>query len=119
MRVSAGERSLTVTVSVPVPLPPLPAAVEVAAYRIAVEAVTNAARHADAANCGVEFRHGDGELRVTVTDDGTGIGPGVRPGVGLTAMAERASELGGTLTIDAVPPGGTALVTRLPLAGPS
>ena len=119
VRVTAGERSLTVTVSVPVPLPALAAAVEVAAYRIAVEAVTNAARHAGAANCGVEFRHGDGELRVTVTDDGTGIGPGVRPGVGLTAMAERATELGGTLTVDAVPPGGTMLVAWLPLAGPS
>jgi two-component system NarL family sensor kinase len=119
VRVTAGERSLTVTVSVPVPLPALPAAVEVAAYRIAVEAVTNAARHAGAANCRVEFRHGDGELWVTVTDDGTGIGPDVRPGVGLTAMAERATELSGTLTVDAVPPGGTVLVARLPLAGPS
>ena len=119
VRVSAGERSLTVNVSVPVPLPDLPAAVEVAAYRIAVEAVTNAARHAGAANCGAEFRHGDGELRVTVTDDGTGIGPDARPGVGLTAMAERATELGGTLTVEAAPAGGTVLVARLPLAGPS
>ena len=119
VRVSAGERSLTVTLSVPVPLPALPAAVEVAAYRIAVEAVTNAARHAGAANCEVQFRHEDRELRVTVTDDGTGIGPEVRPGVGLTAMAERATELGGTLIVDAVPTGGTVLVARLPLAGPS
>jgi signal transduction histidine kinase len=67
----------------------------------------------------VEFRRGDGELRMTVTDDGRGIGPGVRPGVGLTAMAERATELGGTLTVDAVPPCGTVLVARLPLAGAS
>jgi two-component system NarL family sensor kinase len=67
----------------------------------------------------VEFRHEDGELRVTVTDDGTGIGSDVRPGVGLTAMAERATELGGTLAVDAVPAGGTMLVARLPLAGPS
>jgi signal transduction histidine kinase len=119
VRVSAGERSLTVNVSVPVPLPDLPAAVEVAAYRIAVEAVTNAARHAGAANCGAEFRDGDGELRVTVTDDGTGFGPDARPGVGLTAMAERATELGGTLTVEAAPAGGTVLVARLPLAGPS
>jgi signal transduction histidine kinase len=67
----------------------------------------------------VQFRHRDGELRVTVTDDGTGIGPDVRPGVGLTAMAERATELGGTLTLGAVPPGGTALVARLPMVGPA
>src|SRR6202012_5553633 len=76
----------------------LPAAVEVAAFRIAVEAVNNAVRHAGARTCRVRLAIDQpGQLLVEVCDDGTGAGPW-QAGVGLLAMRERAAELGGTLT---------------------
>ncbi len=96
-------------------LPALPAAVEVAAFRTAVEAVTNVVRHGRATRCCVRLAvpHPD-MMEVTVTDDGR---PGPRawtPGVGLSAMRERAEELGGTL--DAGPTGsGGRVVVRFPL----
>lgn len=79
-------------------LPRLPAAVEVAAYWIVNEAVTNAVRHAHAWHCAVTFAVGDG-LRVLVRDDGAGLADGWRAGVGTSSMAERAAELGGRLDI--------------------
>ena len=76
----------------------LPAAVEVAAFRIAVEAVNNVVRHSGANNCQVRLGLDDpGWLLVEVCDDGMGAGPWPA-GVGLLAMRERAAELGGTLT---------------------
>jgi len=99
-------------------LPALPAATEVAAYRIAAEAVTNVTRHAGARTATVTLTTGDGMLRVEVTDDGRGAGPGPRAGVGLTSMRERAEELGGSCTVAPRPGGGTIVSARLPLAGP-
>ena len=85
----------------------LPAAVEVAAFRIAVEAVNNAVRHSGAHNCQVRLEIGTPDrLLVDVRDDGAGAGPW-RAGVGLLAMRERAAELGGTLTAGPGPDGGT------------
>ena len=85
----------------------LPAAVEVAAFRIAVEAVNNAVRHSGAHNCQVRLEIGTpGRLLVDVRDDGAGAGPW-QAGVGLLAMRERAAELGGTLTAGPGPDGGT------------
>ena len=78
--------------------PPLSAATEVAAYRIAVEAVTNSVRHAGARTCRVRVG-ADGALQVEVVDDGTGIAAGTPPGVGLSAMRERAAEIGGVCTV--------------------
>jgi two-component system NarL family sensor kinase len=78
---------------------PLPAAVEVAAYRIAMEAVTNALRHSGAATCTVSLRREDGVLRLRVRDDGGGLAAGRTPGVGLSSMRERAEELGGTCSV--------------------
>jgi len=96
------------------PLPALPAAVEVAAYRIATEAITNAIRHGDAQHCRVRII-ADVSLEVEVTDDGHGwVGPLI-PGVGIQSMRERAADLGGTLTIERVPGGGTSVLARLPL----
>jgi signal transduction histidine kinase len=109
-------KGLSVSVEAPEGLPPLSAAVEVAAYRIAQEALTNVARHAEASACTVYLAiEKAGVLRVEVRDDGRGI-PGHSPvGVGLTSMRERASELGGGLVVEALPGGGTRVSARLPL----
>ncbi len=102
------------TVDAADPLGALPAAVEVAAYRIAAEALTNVHRHACARHCMVRLRRGSA-LELEITDDGAGLQPGQPPGVGLVAMRERAAELGGTLVIDSQPGRGTSLAARLPL----
>ena len=81
------------SVTVPAPLPPLPAAVEVAAYRIAVEAMTNASRHAPGATIEVSLSV-NGHLELQVADAGAGLPLGFRAGVGLRSMRERAAELG-------------------------
>jgi signal transduction histidine kinase len=96
-------------------LPPLSAAVEVAAYRIAMEAVTNAARHANAQNCRVRFAAKESELTVEIADDGSGIQNGARAGVGLASMKERAAELGGECMIDLAETGGTRVVAQMPI----
>ncbi len=88
-------------------LPPLPAAVEVAAYRIVVEAVTNTVRHAQARRCRVSTARAPAGLAVAVTDDGTGLVPAGPPGHGLAIMRERAEELGGTVTVRDCSPGVT------------
>jgi signal transduction histidine kinase len=100
--------------SVPVPLPDLPAAVEVAAYRISVEAMTNAIRHAGARLCRVRLEVGS-QLTIEVTDDGRGLPAAPRAGTGLESMRERAAELGGEVTIERRPEGGTRVVARLPI----
>ncbi len=85
-------------VRAPDELPPLPAAVEVAAYRIVNEAVTNVVRHARARNCEIRIEL-DGALHLAIRDDGVGGCDAWRAGVGTTSMAERAAELGGTLQV--------------------
>jgi len=109
---------LRVTVEAPDELPVLPAAVEVAAYRIVQEAVTNAARHARARNCTARITPDEqaGVLRLEVTDDGRGIPEGRRAGVGLSSMRERAGELGGSCSIETLPSGGASVRAILPLA---
>lgn len=105
---------LHVTVEAPGDLPSLPAAVEVAAYRIGAEAVTNVARHAKASHCELRLTL-NGALEVQVTDDGIGAGASWRPGVGLASMRERAAELGGTLSVEPGADGGTRVLAKLPL----
>jgi signal transduction histidine kinase len=73
--------------------------VEVAAYRIATEAVTNALRHADASSCRVHVGWEAGWLAVEVSDDGRGMQSDGRGGVGMTSMEERAQEVGGRLEV--------------------
>jgi signal transduction histidine kinase len=101
----------------PEELPPLPAAVEVACYRIAQEAITNVVRHAKAGRCEVRLSVEDatGALRLEVIDDGAGIPEERVAGVGLSSMRERAEELGGTLEVEPGPQGGTRVLARLPL----
>lgn len=89
---------------------------EVAAYRIVVEAVRNAARHGEATTVHVDARVVGDDLVLTVTDDGRGLSD-VAPGVGIRAMTERAAQLGGTLTMGRGPDGGTRVTARLPLVG--
>ncbi len=96
-------------------LGPLPAAVEVAAYRIASEAMTNVARHARATRCAVRLEVVDSALLVEVADDGVGIAAGAQVGVGLVGLRERADELGGRSEVACPPAGGTVVRAWLPL----
>jgi two-component system, NarL family, sensor kinase len=93
----------------------LPAAVEVAAYRICCEAVLNVARHARARHCDVTLRADGSTLALTVADDGVGFRPGTA-GIGLRSLRERAEELSGAVEIGARAGGGTLVEARLPLA---
>ncbi len=118
-----GHNGLAVSVDAPRTLPTLPAAVEVALYRIAQEAMTNVVRHAGARTCAVSLALDDeaAVLRLDVRDDGCGLpdartGAHLRAGVGLASMRERAEELGGSLNIEALPEGGTVVRAELPLA---
>ncbi|MGI8874205.1 MAG: ATP-binding protein, partial [Egibacteraceae bacterium] len=111
-RVSAGH--LDVVLDMPEDLGPLPAAVDVAAYRIVSEALSNVARHAAARVARVTIRRDDG-LQISVTDDGRGLPDEIRSGVGLTSMRERAEELGGTFTVRPRPGAGTVVEAWLPV----
>ncbi len=106
---------LHIEVNTPESLPPLSAAVEVAAYRIAQEALNNVNHHAHARNCSVRLSVQD-ELRLEISDDGVGLAAEARAGVGLISMRERAAELGGHCVIEARPEGGTRVLAHLPLA---
>lgn len=104
-----------VTVTATSVLPPLPAAVEVAAYRIVNEALTNVVRHAAAEACQVRIEMEAGQLLVIVDDDGCGVGSTARSGVGTQSMRERAAEIGGVLDIEPASGRGTRVAARLPL----
>jgi two-component system, NarL family, sensor kinase len=108
------EGTLAVSVEASGELGDLPAAVEVAAFRIATEAITNSARHAEAHICHVCLTR-DGALHVEVRDDGRGLPAQIQPGVGLTSIGERAAELGGTWSIGPSPDNGTVVTARLPV----
>jgi two-component system NarL family sensor kinase len=103
-----------ITVTGPNPLPALPAAAEVAAYRIAVEAMTNIVRHAGAASAAVRISV-DGCLQLEISDSGAGLPEGYRAGVGIISMRERAAELGGHCTIEHASPHGTVVRASIPL----
>jgi two-component system NarL family sensor kinase len=103
-----GRQGLSIIVQAPPALPVLPAAVEVAAYRIVTEALTNIARHAHASRASVTVSVDDG-FCLDVQDDGTARttnGDGWRPGIGMQSMAERVAEVGGTLQAGPTPSGG-------------
>jgi signal transduction histidine kinase len=120
-RYGAGDGGFRATVEAPDELPPLPAAVEVAAYRIVQEALMNVSRHARARICSIRLGCPDGRsLEIEVTDDGVGLPASPEGGVGLSSMRERAAELGGECEIghSRRATGGTRVFARLPLAGP-
>ena len=105
---------LHISIEAPEQLPALPAAVEVAVYRIIQEALTNVVRHAQASRCTVRL-HIDEAVHIDIWDDGRGLPAIRRAGVGLTSMRERAAELGGSCVIETRAQGGTEVRARLPL----
>ena len=113
----AGESAMTISVETsPTPLPTLPAGLEVAAFRIVSEALTNAVRHAQARSCRVRLVVAD-EVRIEVADDGRGLPRRITRGAGLDSMQARAAELGGSVRIERRRGGGTVVEARLPLLG--
>ena len=96
-------------------LPTLTPAVEVAAFRIVMEAVTNAVKHADAHHVQVHVGYDAGAV-VHVSDDGRGLAEDRVPGVGLHGMSDRADEVGGRLTVRSNAPAGTTVHAWLPVA---
>ena len=94
---------------------PLSPGLDLAAYRIVQEAVTNALRHSDARRVSVRLGYSAGELQVTVEDDGRGIVNGAAGGHGLRGIRERAELYGGTLHVDRGEHGGARVHARLPV----
>jgi signal transduction histidine kinase len=107
----------TIAVVAPEALAPLPAAVEVAAYRIVQEALTNVARHARAQSCTVHLSVEPDAVLLEISDDGQGMAQR-RSGVGLQTMQERAAELGSSCQITSKPGAGTIVTARLPRYAP-
>ena len=110
------DRLAPLEVEIVVPPDPLPAAVELALYRIATEALTNAVRHADARRCRVELRAVGEEAVLEIADDGPGLSADATAGVGLRSMRERAAELGGRVELETPAGGGLTVRVVLPVA---
>ncbi len=116
-QLGSNQRGLTITFEAPSELPKLSAAVEVAAYRIAQEAVLNVIRHAHARSCTLHLSLLSARscLQIDVIDDGVGLPEPVISGVGLQSMRERAEELGGCFIAQNCPSGGVHIRMQLPL----
>jgi two-component system, NarL family, sensor histidine kinase UhpB len=99
------------------PMPNLPPDVELAVYRIAQEALTNALRHSHASEVTVSLRCSGGDLLLSVADDGSGLPEHLTAGGGLTGMRERVMLIGGALDVASVPGAGVTVSLRLPLNG--
>jgi signal transduction histidine kinase len=97
---------------------PLPAGVDISAYRIVQEALTNALRHAHASRATVVVRYGD-PLELEIVDDGVGGSPRAEPGHGLVGMRERVSLYGGGLELDSENGHGFRIRATLPAVQPS
>ena len=97
---------------------PLPADIDLSAFRIIQEAVTNVVRHAHTDGCRVSISHQDGQLSIEVTDSGRG-GSATGTGYGITGMRERAALLGGDLSAGPRPGGGFRVAARLPVPAPA
>ena len=111
-----GPAGLRISVDNPQELSHLPAAVEVACYRITQEALTNVVRHARASHCSIRIRLDEeaSALSLEIEDDGRGIREHVRSGVGMISMHERTEELGGRCTVRSLAGGGTLVRALLP-----
>jgi signal transduction histidine kinase len=96
---------------------PLPHAIDLSAYRIVQEGLTNALKHARASHADVTVRYAPDELRIDVRDDGRGSSGGDGAGFGLVGIGERVKIYGGEMTAGPAPGGGFLLSTRLPIGG--
>jgi signal transduction histidine kinase len=105
---------LRISISADGPLRSLPAAAEVAAYLITLEALTNVVHHAKATTCRIALTVTGDEVELEVVDNGQGIAAGAHHGVGLSSMRERAEELGGSVVVGPAAPG-TRVEARIPL----
>jgi signal transduction histidine kinase len=111
---------LALRFELPAPLPPLPAAVETAAYYIALEALNNIEKHARASSCTLRLAvsspasRGPAMLALTIRDDGAGLPPASSGGLGLISMQARAIEVGGDCQLSTHPAGGTSVTVSLP-----
>jgi signal transduction histidine kinase len=110
----AREAGLAVELSIEGTPEQLPAGVDLTAYRLVQEGLTNALKHARARQAEVRVRYGDGHVEVTVSDDGHGVGSGEGGGHGLVGMRERVSVYGGELEAGPRAGGGYRLRARLP-----
>ncbi|MEZ5075064.1 MAG: sensor histidine kinase [Solirubrobacterales bacterium] len=111
------ERGLVVDRRFPTELGPLTDEQELVVYRVAQEALGNAARHAGATRAALAIEQRDGCLIVTVDDDGCGIDPAVPAGDGIAGMHERAALIGARIEIESGPGAGTRVRMLLPLTG--
>lgn len=102
-----------IKVIAPEPMPKLSAAVEVAIYRIASEALHNVVKHAQATACEMRLEIDGGCLILQIIDNGKGLPADVQAGIGFGSMKERAAELGGTITIRTAEPSGTCVLARI------
>ena len=112
-----GRAGLPVQLHVEGDAAPLPRAVELSAYRIVQEGLTNALKHARASQADVTVRYEPGELRLEVRDDGVGAVSSDGLGHGLVGIRERVKIYGGEMSAGASPEGGFVLSARLPLEG--
>jgi signal transduction histidine kinase len=110
---------LPVTVEIDGTPTDLPPGIDISAYRIVQEALTNALKHAGPARARVKVRYGPGALEIEVADDGRGGSPATATGHGLTGMRERVAVYGGELAAAPRHDGGFAVRARLPLGGPA
>ncbi|HKZ83408.1 MAG TPA: GAF domain-containing sensor histidine kinase [Anaerolineae bacterium] len=112
----AREDGVSIDVQVQGAVEELPGRIEAGVYRIAQEALNNAARHSGAERLVVSLSRSDDRLRLTVEDDGQGFEPGAATtGFGLIGMRERARLLGGTLEVDSLPNRGTRILLDIPV----
>ncbi|BCJ33089.1 two-component sensor histidine kinase [Actinocatenispora thailandica] len=109
------QAGVPVTLRLPAPLPELPGATELVAYRIVQESLTNTVKHAGPARATVTVETRDGQLDLTVVDDGIGCATTESDGHGLLGMRERAASIGGTVEAGPHPGGGFRVHARLPL----
>jgi signal transduction histidine kinase len=116
VEVAGANAALQITVAAPPELPEIPAAIEVAAFRIVQEALNNVIRHACARHCTIAIAAND-MLQVRIEDDGVGLPEHTRSGVGLQSMHERATEVGGVCKVERGEGGGVTVRLSLPLAG--
>lgn len=116
-----GYRTSRILIDAPETMPPLPAEIETAAYYIALEALTNVDKHANAKTCSIRLRLSSADsttqlqrLELDVVDDGRGFTASEAHGLGLLSMRARAAEVGGTCHIMPNPGGGTAVCVQIP-----